>query len=185
MLMDHKLNNFKFTTTELSAEKANSALSELVYASPSDVISKYFDWLIDSKKFRFALVVPSRQTKLLPSFRERHPFPSICASAEQLAAHRTLLTDIAQRGFEFITSVSGEKQDHFDFFEQFQFEIIDEKANDGKETPLLSAAWNKTNLAITLDVALHLGGDVFCCFAHDADPIFVISDFAGWDRVEG
>ncbi len=62
-----------------------------------------------------------------------------------------------------------------DFFEKFHFSISNDSISDLKQSQVFEGTWNRTQLFSTLKIACELGKGTLCCFAHDADPIYIMT----------
>lgn len=161
-------------TRELSGEDAKRTLASNAPESPTALINSFLDWQLTSGLFRYAVFAAERG--LFGSFRRgRNPFPAVCSSVSDAEKHRSLFVKRALRGFELIVANDNGPDVFGQFFTKFGYVASPAPLASNVGNSLMKAAWNASELSPALELAVKLGGKVFCCFAHDADPVYVVS----------
>lgn len=167
-----KQSETKFSVMELSGgngwKKAETA------ANPQVVVEEFFAWQLAEEAFEYAVIVAaSSNASFVKLLKKETPLPSVCLGETIAKDHCSFLVEHALKGFEIIVATKATEEDCDRFFAKFGYAKCNSGAADS-DAAMINAAWNKKELGAAIDVAFKLGGNVFCCFAHDADPVYIL-----------
>ena len=138
----------------------------------------FFDWQFQEKKFDFALIAPSRKKLLSIIFKEKPSFEhfDILLTQEEALRNKTELEKSALHGYELLFATKSNNKELEGFFKKYGY-ISTGSAHlgDHSKHDLLTASWNSKRLLHGLKLAHRMQAYTLCCFAHDADPVYILS----------
>ncbi len=143
---------------------------------PKTIVKAFFDWQFQQNAFDYAVVCscPSYQSGILKKiFGRAEKFLSVCMSTKYAKQYDTVLMNHALRGFELIVATQHNYSMCCEFFRKFGY-VNAREYEFSLVNATLPGAWNKEEINDALLLAIKLGGKEFCCFGHDADPIYLI-----------
>lgn len=160
-----------FRILELSGECSWKNLE--VADNPKTITKKFLDWQIEYDKFDYAVLAVRDDGFFSKIMGCRNPFPSVCPSAKVARQQQDLLVEHMLRGFEVVLATKSSIEECCDFFEKFDYIQVADYMSDIDDS-FLQSAWNRKEICSALNVAMKLGSFSFFCFAHDADPIYIL-----------
>lgn len=167
-------------TIELSDEEVTSSSPELAVDSLV-LIRNFLAWQLEDSSFEFGLIVPSGGIVKSLLGNQSDDLPKIFLSDYLLANANDEMAKLCRRGFSVVFSSMNTENEITEFFKKSHFSISGDSTSNLEKSPVCEGAWNKSQLLLTLKIACALGGKTLCCFAHDADLIYVMNrpGFAG------
>lgn len=143
-------------------------------AANSDVTVKTFvDWLFRHGHFDFAVYSAAREGVLSSVFANSTPkFPSVLLNS---ATARNRIDADLHRILKGFTVAFGTKAITDSVCSYFVDRGYTSRKKNLEVEGFLQAAWNRPELEDAIRVAVRLGATSFCCFAHDADPVYLFA----------
>ena len=172
-MMSNKLSGWM--VDELDAEKPprkpDFALSSL------DLVRGFYEWQFQTGTFDFAIVSKTGSGTLFGFQKNQEAKPcQVILGIDQAKDALETLQVSANRGFEVIVASKSSLDDIKEFWKQKGYRLSGRsQLGSGGEHDLLPAAWNPDVLEHILSVASRMEGKTLCVFAHDADPIYLLS----------
>lgn len=176
MINHSTLQGYSLQTTELSGEYAKSVSSDSAPESPSTLVHAFIEWQLASNSFEYAVIAAQSSNRITKYFKANNSLDSLFISRESLKSSYSLIVECALYGFKLIIASTSSKEEFIEFFTRFGYVISIEDKTIAADTLLLRAAWNRSDLSTALELALQRRGNVFCCFAHDADPVYLLTE---------
>lgn len=138
-------------------------------------VSRFFDWLLDTRSFGCAVLVPERGIlqRIFHSHREARPQATI--SSEEFRARRPTFETAAMSGSRLVVGVRARSDILVAFFLGLGYHVEGTGlyASGDPHDPI-GANWQAEDLMQCIDVATALGQSTLCIFAHDADPVYIL-----------
>lgn len=154
--------------SELSGENAwKNFTSQNISNS---IIEIFLDWQFSINNFQYLIISAEEEKNLFFKFfrRQEIPFPKVCLEKNNVKEIRSILVKQGMKGFRLVIATSSSKEECHQFFSNFGYLL------SNSNTSILNDLWNKKTFKMAVEVGLKLGGAVFCCFAHDGDPVYIL-----------
>ena len=166
-----------WTVQELVVDRT-AGKPECQYGESSlDLIKSFYEWQLKIGTFDFVLMSGSKDRPILSTLKkpEANLFRLI-SNAEEAVKTLADLQDTANRGFELVMASSSSIADIEGFWKQKGYRVEGSSPlGSGREHDLFSAAWNKDSLERMIYVAARMRAKSLCVFAHDADPLYLLT----------
>ncbi|MCI5048227.1 MAG: hypothetical protein MRY59_12060 [Aquisalinus sp.] len=161
-------------TIELSDEELTSSSPELAVDSLA-LIRKFLMWQLGASHLKFGLIVP--RSDIVKPLLGNHSsdLPRIFLPGYLATGDNHEMIQFCRKGFSVVYSSMSSEREMTDFFRKSHYAVVGDAFSDLTESTIFDGAWNKPQLLSTLKIALDLGGKTLCCFAHDADPIDIVT----------
>jgi hypothetical protein len=161
-----------WSVMELSAEETTAQGLAEAPRSPAGLVSDFLDWQFKSGAFDAAVFAGSKSNLLVRPFSGRPAeLPQVMLASAMHDVYREVLQRAAVRGFELLVSSNSTERDLESFFQNQGYSLSSPCSVDS----FTSAAWNRGMLEAALDVIARIAAQTVCCFAHDADPVYLLS----------
>ena len=147
-------------------------------ANPDVTVKTFFDWLFEHGFFDFAVLAADRVgvlSSVLGSASRQLPGVWL----DSATARKSVAEDVERvlKGFTVIFGTKATSDACQAFFTHRGYAAQNAEHNDVRD--LLKGAWNSPELEDAVRVAARLGATSYCCFAHDADPVYLLTLVAG------
>lgn len=172
----HNIEHPVWKVIEMSGETASSAADSPRY--PCSVLKPFFEWQFEEKKFDFAIIAPSRKSFLPKVFQQRCFFDglNLIVNLEQAMQSQTDLEKAALRGYELVFATTSSTLTLEKFFNNYGYLCAGHaRLGDRSKHDLFSASWNDKKMLQALSFCKRMGAASLCCFAHDAEPVYILS----------
>lgn len=166
------MDNTHWTVMEMSSGENTSP--EKPFFDPK----YFFEWQVQENKFDFAITSHSKK-RFLPAFLNKIRTPhghNVITTAEDALHNMNDLKKSSLRGYELIFATTLSPDELEAFFKKHGYHCDGYALlGDRSKHDVFYAAWNDQKLMQALSLAKRLNAVTLCCFAHDADPVYIIS----------
>jgi hypothetical protein len=164
----------KWRVTELSGEDVARAAQARAF--PSESLKPFFDWQFRTAVFDFAVVASSQANLLSRIVKRTDPshWLKVVLDAGEARASQSSLEKKARAGFELLVATTSTVDDLRTFFADYGYHSVGEATLGDSSKHDLLGSWNDTELLRALVLASRMKASAVCCFAHDADPIYLL-----------
>lgn len=145
--------------------------AETLRGSPIEVVRQCLDWQFRSATFDYAVLVDAPWL----GSRTVARWPRIIADASEAQRGVSSLAERGARGFELVVGGTNTGEAIRDFLIASGYQYVGECPYGSKAAYDLSVAPLSDTFTPALNVAMRLGACTLCVFAHDADPIYLLS----------
>src|SRR5262249_1228704 len=91
-------------------------------ASPQEVVTEFYNWLLNRKAINFAVIAPQSDCSLLNSlFGRKELFPSVCLGVDEVRKHLSVLTHLSIQGYRVILSTIAAETSCLSFFRKYRY----------------------------------------------------------------
>lgn len=145
--------------------------------SPIELVLELLDRQLNSGAFAYALVIdrPFGPIGRLISTPVAE-WPRVVVNTDAARRGASVLAQHGAQGFELVIGSSSSHEDLRDFFiERGYRQTADALYGSGKPGDIGAAAPHDDRFAQALAVAMTLPARTLCVFAHDVDPVYVLS----------
>jgi len=147
--------------------------------NPDATVNGFLDWLFEGGFFDYAVIVADRANLLTSAFgSSSRQLPGVWLDSTTARKRATESLNRVLKGFEIIFGTTATPDVCQTFFTKLGYVVRKAEHNDLK-SGFLEEAWNSQELEEAVRVAARLGAKCFCCFAHDADPVYLLTWDAG------
>ncbi len=165
-----KISNYN-NVNDLICNTQDSDLSMVVDCF--EIVECFITWQLDTKNFNSLLFVAKESRWGKP--QDRSSFPKICSNEDEIHNDKQRLGKLAAKGYTIIFSSKSNMDDILKFFEEFHYTPPNEGSSEIRSSMFFKDDVNTKALGATLKEAFSLGGETFCCFGHDSDPVYLFS----------
>ena len=157
---------------ELCGDFSKKAASGVTGAS-RDPMHDSLEWGLSDSVFMCAVIAPPQRT-LRKS--ERNVWPQTTVTLSAAIDRRTSLQESGMSGFELVIGTSTDCDSAIQVFGKLGYQEAGRSiCGSGDKHDPLAAAWNKVDLSNAVQIAARLSSGVLCIFAHDADPVYLLT----------
>ena len=156
---------------ELTGDFSNKAARGEVI--PDNPVGSFLDWLFESGTFGCAVLVPTAGILRIKSAPE---WPQVIVDVNDARNSRAFLEKRAKSGFELVVGISMASEVVLEVFRGLGYDESSPRQFPNADLrDDLQATWNKESLVQAITVATKLCNQTLCVFAHDGDPIYVLT----------
>lgn len=162
---------------ELDSERSPQKVSSGFAFSSLDLVKSFYEWQFRAGTFDFALIARRGGGTLFGFHKTQEAnLCQVILGIDQAKDALETLQVSANRGFELVVASNSSLDEIEEFWKQMGYRLSGRSQLGSRgEHDLLPAAWNPDVLEHTLSVASRMGGKTLCVFAHDADPIYLLT----------
>ena len=148
-----------------------------VPTSPDELVKEFFDWQFKTGAFDFVVASKADDNFLLKIIRpHRLNWPQVILETENTTLNQASFVRLALKGFRLLVATNSSANEVINFFGERSYgQIGSSLFSSGEDHDPLRASWNRESLTRSVVIATRMGAKLICCFAHDADPIYLLS----------
>ncbi len=145
--------------------------------SPDELVKDFFDWQFKTGAFDFVVASEADENSVLKMIRpHRLNWPQVILETENATLNQASFVRLALKGFQLIVATNSSANEVINFFGDRSYRQVGSSLfSSGEEHDPLRASWNRESLTRSVAIATRMGAKLICCFAHDADPIYLLS----------
>lgn len=162
-------------STELLEDASLRKIAEIP-TSPDELVNAFFNWQFQTGAFDFGIIAATNENPILKIIRRnRLNWPQVILDTDNAKLNQASLVRIALRGFQLIVATNSGANEVIDFFRSHSYRQVGSSPfSSGEKHDPLRATWNREDLTRSIAIASRMGAKLICCFAHDADPIYLL-----------
>ena len=163
-------------STELQEDASLRKVADIPI-SPDELVKEFFNWQFKTGAFDFVVVSETDENPILKKMRpHKLNWPQVILESDNATLNQASFVRLALRGFQLIVATNSSANEVISFFGDRSYRQIGSSLfSSGEEHDPLRASWNRESLTRSVAIATRMGAKLICCFAHDADPIYLLS----------